>query len=302
MNKEELLIKWLADELTGAEQKAFEESEDYELNKKIIEGAKHFKAPPFSIDTSYEELKPKLKTKSKPVIKLRSFQILVKIAAVFLIFVSIYALYRYNSIRKTETFANQKTTIELPDATLVTLYPESKITYSKFRWKNNRKVKLDGEAFFVVAKGSKFDVETSSGTVSVLGTQFNVKNRPDYFEVNCFEGIVSVNIKGEIQQLTKGQTYKVVANTATLGSIADTIPDRLTNISNFKSAPLYKVLEEIERLYGVSITVKNVDTKRLFTGSVVHDNLEQALIAVTVPFNLAFQINDLNKITLSQSE
>ena len=52
------------------------------------------------------------------------------------------------------------------------------------KWKNERSVNLDGEGFFKVAKGSKFDVETSAGTVSVVGTQFNVKNRKDDMSSN----------------------------------------------------------------------------------------------------------------------
>ena len=57
MNNEELLNRWLANELTDAEKEAFEKLEDYELNKKIIEGALYFKAPLFSSEIGYAELK-----------------------------------------------------------------------------------------------------------------------------------------------------------------------------------------------------------------------------------------------------
>ncbi|RKY94170.1 MAG: FecR family protein [Ignavibacteriae bacterium] len=302
MNNEELLNKWLANELTDAEQEAFEKLEDYDLNKKIIEGAMHFKAPRFSPDNSYEELKSKLNTKSTPVIRLKPLGILLRIAAVFLILFSLFTLSRYNSNHTIETLASQKITFELPDASSVTLNSVSEISYSKFRWKNKRTVQLDGEAFFVVAKGSRFDVVTSEGSVSVLGTQFNVKNRDNYFEVKCFEGQVSISRNGNIQLLTKGNTYRVVNNIVMLDVTNSNRPAWLSNISSFKSVALYDVLNEIERQYNVDIITQNVDTKRLFTGGFAHDNLEQALIAVTVPFNLIFQINNSNRITISQSE
>jgi ferric-dicitrate binding protein FerR (iron transport regulator) len=49
------------------------------------------------------------------------------------------------------------------------------------------------EAYFQVKKGQTFSVNTTDGVVKVLGTHFNVKQRKNYFEVNCFEGLVSYN-------------------------------------------------------------------------------------------------------------
>ncbi len=302
MNNERLIEKWLSGKLTDVEQKAFEKTEDYNLNKKIIESARHFKAPSFSPEKGFDALKIRMKRKETPVLKLHSYKLLIRIAAIFLIFFSFFALYRYNSFSTVETLASQKTVFELPDKSVATLNSMSKISYSKYKWKNKRTVKLEGEAFFVVAKGSRFDVLTSGGTVSVLGTQFNVKNRENYFEVKCFEGIVSVNNNGKIQQLTKGETYREINNIITLESTKNSNPNWLTNISSFKSVPLYEVLNELERQYNVNITTQKIDTNRLFTGGFTHDDLEQALIAITIPFGLTFEINNFNKITISHSE
>jgi len=306
MNEENLLNKWLANDLSDAEQKAFEKSEDYELNKKIVERAKYFKAPLFSDEESYAGLKAKLRNKNRnkntAVLKLNFYKVLYRIAAIFILGITVSFFFLFNSTNTKETLASQKIIFELPDASSVTLNTVSKISYSKYRWKNNRKVKLEGEAFFKVANGSQFDVLTSDGTVSVLGTQFNVKNRENYFEVECFEGIVRVSANGELHRLTYGNTFRMINNLVVLDSTISNEPAWLGNKSNFKSIPLYEVLNELERQYNISITTLKVDTSRLFTGGFVHNNLEQALIAITLPFNMSYKNNSTNKTTLYPSE
>lgn len=303
MDNEKLLRKWLANELTDSERKEFEGIDDYALNKKIIDSARYFKAPAFSSEKSYKEVRNKIRNrKNTRVVKLTSFKTLVRIAAIFLIFFSFFALYRYNSHTTVETAAGQTITIELPDESSVTLNALSKITYPKYRWKNKRLVKLEGEAFFDVAKGAKFDVLGQEGTVSVLGTKFSVKNRENYFEVKCFEGLVNVNRKEQNQELPAGKTYRVLNNTVALGTTHEKSPDWLSNISSFDSVPLSEVLNEMERQYNVEISTQGINTQRLFTGSFVNNNLEQALLSVTVPFSFDFEIDDSNKITIYDSE
>lgn len=68
----------------------------------------------------------------------------------------------------------------LPDASEVWLNAGSRITYSNNFNSGNRKIKLDGEAFFDVKKGSvPFLVITSDISIRVMGTRFNVKAYPD---------------------------------------------------------------------------------------------------------------------------
>ncbi|MCB0476331.1 MAG: FecR family protein, partial [Flavobacteriaceae bacterium] len=62
--------------------------------------------------------------------------------------------------------------------------------------------------------------------------------------------------------------------------------------------PLRLVIDELERQYGVEIMTKNIDTNRLFTGGFVNDDLEEALIAISVPFNLNYSKSGSNKIIL----
>jgi len=303
MDKEELLKKWLSDDLTDAELKEFKQSDDFDINNQIIEDAQLFKASHFSKAKSYDEFKMNLdRSIDTPVRKLPVFNILYRVAAIFVIALGVYFTFFSNNLTTIETLASKKTTFQLPDASSVTLNALSTVEYSKKKWTDKRELTLDGEAFFKVAKGSKFDVKTSSGVVSVFGTQFTVKQRNNYFEVKCFEGIVGVKRNDIMQKLTRGKTYRVVEGVIILDSININLPKWLGNTSSFKSVPLHEVLSEFERQYNVTISAENIDTKRLFTGGFVHTNLEEALMAITEPFELKFKKgSNSNKIIITSN-
>ena len=74
-----------------------------------------------------------------------------------------------------------KTTIELPDSSVVILNSGSTLSYPDKFETESRTVMLVGEAFFEVKKNSKrpFYVKTKDVTIRVLGTKFNVKSYPD---------------------------------------------------------------------------------------------------------------------------
>ena len=132
-------------------------------------------------------------------------------------------------------------------------------------------------------------VITNDGTVSVLGTQFNVKQRGSYFEVTCFEGLVSVAHNGKTVKLKPGNSFKVIdGKQITEGKENILQPLWLEGESSFKSVPLKYVITELENQYKESITTENIDTSRLFTGSFTHNNLDLALKSITIPLNLSY--------------
>ena len=304
MEKDKFIEKWLSGKLTDAELKEFKKMDDYQLNNRILEEAKHFKASHFSTVDSYEDFKAKtdLKEKKTPVIQLKSFKMLYRIAALFIVSLSVYALFFMNNLTTVKTLASNKTTFELPDASSVTLNAESKASYNDGKWKDKREIKLEGEAFFKVAKGSKFDVITESGTISVLGTQFNVKKRDHFFEVKCFEGIVSVKSNNKSQRLTRGNTFRIVKGIISVDTTNLKQPEWINNKSTFKSVPLYEVLHELERQYDISVKTEKIATERLFTGGFIHNDLEQALQSITVPLDLSYKKDQQNKIIILKME
>ena len=298
MKKDYLLKKWLNNTLTEEEQQAFNKLEDASLNKAIVDHAEHFKASHFSRPASFESLQKRLPTAQAPVKKLSWKRTLLQVASVLVLGFAVYYGFLYSQITQIQTMAAEKTTISLPDNSTVILNAASEISYHGKNWDKERELQLDGEAFFKVAKGKKFDVKTSEGTVSVLGTQFNVKQRDTYFEVMCYEGIVQVTTGKVIKKLLAGDTFRMDAGVQFTGATNEVLPKWTGNMSSFKSVRFHQVLEELERQYNISITYDGDKQTQFFTGAFVHNNLENALQAITAPLGLTYKIEGTSKVIL----
>ena len=84
---------------------------------------------------------------------------------------------------------------------------EVSCNYSATSWNDGERIlKLKGQVYFEVKKGSKFSVRSTQGIVSVLGTSFNIYDREGAYKVECFTGKVKVeSIESETKvYLTKG--------------------------------------------------------------------------------------------------
>ncbi|NND79334.1 MAG: DUF4974 domain-containing protein [Maribacter sp.] len=302
MNKEYLVKKWLADELSDAERKEFEQLEDFQLHKDILDNAAYFKSSGFSEMDDFENFSKRLDTLGNPVRKMNWVKPLLRIASVFVIGFTLYYLFLFNNVVEVQTLVSEKTTIELPDASTVIVNAMSEVRYSKREWSQKRELELQGEAFFDVAKGSKFNVITTEGIVSVLGTQFNVKQRGSYFEVECFEGIVKVTSQNTSEQLKAGDRFRFSNGQISLGKTTFQNPQWTKNVSSFDRIPLSEVISELERQYNVEVAVDKIKTERLFTGGFVHDNIENALKSITEPLDLGYNIEAGNRVSLFASE
>ncbi|HNV52472.1 MAG TPA: FecR family protein, partial [Tenuifilaceae bacterium] len=129
-------------------------------------------------------------------------QVYLKYAAVVLFAVVISGIggYKYFNpeLVALANNSNQNTVITtLPDGTTIYLAQNSTITYAKRFVGKSRNVKLEGEAFFDVAKDPEkpFVIETKAASVKVLGTSFNLKStNSTNFELSVVEGKVGVNL------------------------------------------------------------------------------------------------------------
>ena len=297
MIEDDLLKKWLNDELTNAEMDVFSKREDYAINLEIIDNAKHFKASQFSNVDDFKTFKRNYENKSS-VKRLNWIQPLLRIASIFVIALGVYFTF-FNSYRvEVKTQLAEKSTVSLPDLSEVTLNADSKITYNEESWIKSRSLNLEGEAYFKVAKGKTFDVITNNGIVTVVGTEFNVKARKSYFEVTCFEGIVKVTSNTITKQLLAGETFRILNKKFTQDKIIDTKPKWTSNKSSFKTIPLKEVFAELERQYNIKVVFNSTDTSRIFTGVFVNDNIENALTSITKPMNLTFEISSSNQVLI----
>lgn len=298
MNRDELLKKWLNNGLSEAEEKKFKQDDDYAFNQEIIEAAKSFSASYFSNIDDFDLFKKHYNSHNRPVKKLSWLPSMLRIASVIVITFGVLYIFFYSNDTKIQTMANQKTTFELPDQSQVSLNTLSSIEYRKRKWDNNRSLKLNGEAYFVVAKGKTFDVITSDGIVTVVGTKFNVKQRKDYFEVICFEGEVKVTSGTITRKLFAGELFKIHKSIFTIEKTDLELPLWKKNRSIFKEITIKEVFVELEHQYDVKVIFKDVNTKRLFTGSFTHNDLNEALISITQPMNLSYEINSLKEVKI----
>jgi ferric-dicitrate binding protein FerR (iron transport regulator) len=283
------LEKWIEGSLSPEEQKEFEASSEFQEVSELITEAKKYRAPSIDVEAGYERLHEKLTSKKAArTIKLGRNQYLAIAASLALLIAATLTIIRFS---QEENVFVGPTTAYLPDSTKVILHKATRLSYVEESWDNNRSVELDGEAFFDVKKGSKFTVNSSGGTVSVLGTEFNVKSRSYEFRVECFEGKVSVETNDENTFLTAGQGVYVDENN-TLSSLAlvDSKPGWIAGITKFKSELLSKVLKELEIIYEIEINEKNMDTTAAFTGSLPNDDLEKALEILTASTKSSYSI------------
>ncbi len=298
MDKEYLIQKWLSDTLSEQEAEAFKQLDDYQDLTGIVENAHYFKAATFSTIDDFDTFSARIEKSKVPVRKLNWRRPFLRIASVLIIGLTLSYFFLSNGAIEIQTLAGEKTTIALPDASSVVVNALSELRYSKNTWEVKREVKLQGEAFFKVAKGATFDVVTAEGTVTVVGTQFNVKQRGSFFEVECFEGVVKVTAGQVAQQLRAGDRFRLADGTASLEKTTYTNPQWTKNVSTFDRVTLAEVLAEVERQYGVKASMEGVDPNQLFTGGFVHDSLENALQSISEPLDLNYRIEKGNAVTL----
>lgn len=296
MKREELILKWLDNDLSQQEFEAFKALDDYDELVQLSNSLKQFKVPEYSTSEELEVLIHKIKQPTKN--SSNWLKPILKIAAILAICFSAY--YFTTTLDTTiKTLASEKSSIELPDNSKVKINSLSTIAYNKNSWDSSRDLKLNGEAYFKVEKGSSFSVETDYGKVTVLGTEFNVKQRNNLFEVVCYEGSVRVDYESESKILKPGDNFLILDGKYIATEKESTLtPTWINNESYFKSLPFKYVLNEFERQYNLTISSENIDNSVLFTGSFPHNNLEQALQAISIPLNLTYNMQS-NHIVLA---
>lgn len=298
MNQDDLLKKWLNNELNESEKEQFSSRKDFLFNQKILENAKHFKASNHISIKDFDTFKKEYQNQKTIKLSTNWYKPYLRIAAILVIALGVYFSLFYNQSIKIDTQIGEKTTIELPDHSQVLLNALSTINYKEKDWKTNRTLNLKGEAYFKVSKGNTFDVVTTAGTITVVGTQFNVKNRENYFEVQCFEGVVKVTSDTLTRQLLAGNTFKIYKGQFSQNQISLEAPIWSSNKSSFENIELIDVLVELERQYNIQVTTENTNLNRLFTGVFTHNNIEEALISLTKPLNLSYKWNSKNSIVI----
>lgn len=168
--------------------------------------------------------------------------------------------------------ANRTETVTLPDGSRVCLNVGSRLTYDEKHFnRNRREVRLDGEAFFEVAKNPEkpFSVQSGGIVTTVRGTSFNVKA---YAALN--ENVVSVRDgRVEVAAAERGllgvltQNQQITWNADTRTSRRDSIDWRAAagwqdGTVLFNDAGLDEIALKVRQYYGIDLAadaVRNTD-------------------------------------------
>lgn len=183
----------------------------------------------------------------------------------------------------------------LPDGSIVHLNASSRLAYSPYWWAFDRKIELEGEAYFEVEKGQKFSVYSKLGHTEVLGTKFNIYSRGTDYEVFCVTGKVRVLDKKNSEViLTPGNAAKLQGDGKLQKDIqgnTDTMIAWRLNKFNYNATPLSKVFGDVARHYNIKI--KLADKKvgdLLFTGLFDRSpEAEKSLEIICTSFELSFK-------------
>lgn len=170
-----------------------------------------------------------------------------------------------DSMNTLYTPAGQRAQLVLQDGTEVWLNAKSQLIYpSQFTGKE-RKVVVEGEAFFNVAKDYEkpFIVSSQDVDMKVLGTQFNVYCYPEagYIQTSLLEGSVRVFFQ---DKESEGITLKPDQQVTVTGGKMVVEPISLNDhflwregIYAFENEPLINILKKMELYYDVKIMVKD---------------------------------------------
>lgn len=219
---------------------------------------------------------------------------ILKIASVVLLTLGSYTLFQTLradqqpiAMQTLTVPAGQRINLTLPDGTHVWLNARTTLRYPALFGKENRKVQLDGEAYFDVAKNKDkpFLVETTKCQIEVLGTQFNVEAYSDAekFETTLMRGSVKLTSNDDpAQTLILRPDNKASLQAGKL--VSQPVDDYSTyrwkeGLICFKNETFSSIMEKFEKYYGMNIQVDNPDVqKHLYTGKFRQtDGIEYAL-------------------------
>lgn len=261
------------------------------------------------LESSYSELKNKLvikqQFKSVQSIKLRTQKFSIwKIAAMLVLaavsgFMAAYLLTGGSSQKtslvwfETQVPRGEKSLLLLPDGSKVWVNSESSLSYPANFMDGNRNVKLNGEAYFEVAKhnGSVFTVETPDYNVRVLGTRFNLMAYENFnrTETTLIEGKIEIQKGKQIIDIVPGQTFIYKDNQffskETMAAKSSRWKD---DIFDFDQITFQEMVIRLERWYDVDIEIKSPELNQIIYSGVFKN--EETIDEVLNTFQLTMPI------------
>lgn len=196
--------------------------------------------------------------------------------------------------------------VNLPDGTRVWLNAASSLTYPAAFTAKERKVELNGEAYFEVShdKNKPFKVTSSRQVVEVLGTNFNMSAyaSDEQEKTTLLVGKVRVKMQqGDGEAVLRPGEQAVLENNQSFKVFAVNTEDAVAWKNNafvFNNEELGSILKKIARWYDVEVICPPEMEHMIFSGSVSRDkSITQALRIMELTQTVHFKI-DGRRITV----
>lgn len=298
-NSEDFLAKWLSGEINPEEKAEFESTDEGKDLINILQSVDKAAFPAYNVEAELKKLQARKIAEKSPT-KTRSLTPIwrIAVAAVLVVGVALVYFLTKPNYEIYQTGFGEIQTISLPDNSTVTLNVNSTLKYNPKTFAENRKLSLDGEAFFEVTKGVNFEVNTDEGKVTVKGTSFNVKQRTNNLDVQVHTGVVGV-VKNDVDiELRKGDGVRLEN-----GSLAKTWKIQVEakplwvtdNVVELEDVPMTEALESLRNSFGIDIESNISLNSERFTGSYPGDNVEKAIQIVLSTNQIEYSYNSATK-------
>jgi ferric-dicitrate binding protein FerR (iron transport regulator) len=197
--------------------------------------------------------------------------------------------------------------IFLADGTRIWINSETRLTLPSVFAPNERVVKLNGEAFFEVAKDKNrpFKVEVKGQQIKVFGTSFNVRayENSNKIETTLETGSIQLRIDNQTTMLNPGEQSlfnKTEKNLVISKVEASTFSSWKDGRFEFQNEDLVEVFKVVERWYDVDINYDENTFRGMHFSGVIKRNKDVnhflEILNLSVP--IRYEINsDKIKIT-----
>ena len=190
----------------------------------------------------------------------------------------------YNAIETPRSGTYQ---VILPDGSAVWLNAASRIKFPSSFNGRERRIELQGEAYFEVAKdvSKPFRVVSKNQVIEVLGTHFNINSYSDepFAKTTLLEGSVKVSSGGNTKIITPGEQAQVLGNGRINIVAVDTeqVIAWKNGLFIFKREDLKMAMRQIARWYNVEIEYGTDAPEVTLTGKIYRNvDLREALKSI----------------------
>lgn len=238
-----------------------------------------------------------------------NLQRLSRIAALFLVLIVPSIIYFFFFMSPQQDILHAETQLlesTLPDGTEVTLNKGSVLHYPEHFRGKERKVSLEGEAYFDVVRDEDkaFVIEAGTMQIRVLGTSFyvNTKSNNNTMEVVLLSGSVQLSYQDKTMLLEPGDKAVVMKEADELVKQQNTDPNLLawkTKVLRFNNASLAEVVNVLEKVYEKEIRILNPELLQCrITATFEGESFESVMMVIQSTLNIEVRPNN-NMIELS---